>query len=880
MLQSSIDNGLTWQNVGAFGDPNNWYTDNSVAGLPGGSQEAWSGAGPDGSGGWVTARHALTGLNGQASVRLRIAFGSDFSVVDDGFAFDNIVIYNQLAADFGSVAITDPFGSLCSSSATPVSVQVTNYGTQTQSNIPVTVQISGAGTATLTGVVPGPLAPGDTATFAIGTFNSSVGGTFNFSTYTGLTGDVNFFNDSTSGYSVNIALVPVAPIPGPDSICAVAPVSFTLTAFSATSEIRWYDAPSGGNLLAVGDTLITPVLGTTTTYYAEAASPLSYGDFTLEDNTVGFGFYDNFFSEGLGFDALQPFTLNSVRVFPSSSGSISVNLLSSTGTLLETAVFPFGGTVGDTVLTLNWDIDAGNDYVINAGGTSLQFFGGLFRNFFGATFPYTQPGIVTIDGSATGSTFDYYFFYDWQITALGCPSGRVPVAATFLALTDVDLGADGAYCSGYELDAFDPTIVSYEWNNDPTINTPSITPTQTGLYTVEVVNNFGCVSADTIALIINPSPTVSLGADQTACGSVTLDAGNAGALFSWSNGATSQAVTISQSGTYSVVVTALGCTDEDTVSVTILPAPVVELGVDQTSCLPVTLNAGAGATSYLWSTGATTQTISVTPPSSGSTTVSVTVTGANGCASTDQVTVNAGVSPVVNLGADVTACDSTLLVSGISGVTYLWNTGATTQNLYAFSSGAYSVTVTNAQGCTDSDTVNATINLTPEALATFQNNNFDFTVNFVNQSTPATGATYSWDFGDGSAPSSDVNPVHTYTDPGSFLVILTVTNACGTDRYEFLVGGVSIDNEAFGRSLSIYPNPTDGLFSLLGEDMHAENLSIQVTDARGRIVYERTEENVFGAYRHEMNLSEAAEGVYNVRVSDGVNTIYKRVIRR
>ncbi|TAE60288.1 MAG: T9SS C-terminal target domain-containing protein, partial [Bacteroidetes bacterium] len=79
---------------------------------------------------------------------------------------------------------------------------------------------------------------------------------------------------------------------------------------------------------------------------------------------------------------------------------------------------------------------------------------------------------------------------------------------------------------------------------------------------------------------------------------------------------------------------------------------------------------------------------------------------------------------------------------------------------------------------------------------------------------------------------------------------------------------------------SIYPNPTDGLFSLLGEDMHAENLSIQVTDARGRIVYERTEENVFGAYRHEMNLSEAAEGVYNVRVSDGVNTTYKRVIRR
>ena len=202
------------------------------------------------------------------------------------------------------------------------------------------------------------------------------------------------------------------------------------------------------------------------------------------------------------------------------------------------------------------------------------------------------------------------------------------------------------------------------------------------------------------------------------------------------------------------------------------------------------------------------------------------------------------------------------------------------QTQFVYASGTYSVTVTDAIGCDATDSVGVTINLTPDALATFENNNFDFTVNFVNQSVPATGATYSWDFGDGSAPSNDVNPVHTYTDPGSFLVILTVTNACGTDKYEFLVGGVSIDNEAFGRSLSIYPNPTDGLFSLLGEDMHAENLSIQVTDARGRLVYVRTEENVFGAYRHEMDLSEAAEGVYTVRVSDGVSTTYKRVIRR
>ncbi|MGB0883000.1 MAG: choice-of-anchor J domain-containing protein, partial [Vicingaceae bacterium] len=92
VLQSSIDGGTTWQNVGADGDPNNWYNDNSINGAPGGSQEGWTGRNGGGSNGWVTATHALPGLSGSQNVKLRIAFGSDGSVTDDGFAFDDINI--------------------------------------------------------------------------------------------------------------------------------------------------------------------------------------------------------------------------------------------------------------------------------------------------------------------------------------------------------------------------------------------------------------------------------------------------------------------------------------------------------------------------------------------------------------------------------------------------------------------------------------------------------------------------------------------------------------------------------------------------------------------------------------------------------------------
>ena len=97
VLQSSIDGGMSWQNVGMFGDPGNWYTDTTISGLSWtGLQEGWSGrtTSNNGSGTWVLAAHELTGLGGQANVLLRFAFGSDGSVQWEGIAFDDITIFD------------------------------------------------------------------------------------------------------------------------------------------------------------------------------------------------------------------------------------------------------------------------------------------------------------------------------------------------------------------------------------------------------------------------------------------------------------------------------------------------------------------------------------------------------------------------------------------------------------------------------------------------------------------------------------------------------------------------------------------------------------------------------------------------------------------
>ncbi len=111
VLQSSIDGGTTWQNVGALNDPNNWYNDGTINGNPGGQQIGWTGRNGSGSNGWVLAYNDLTGLGGQPNVILRVAFGSDGSVNDDGFAFDDITIVDITCPQPSALVVSNVTGT-------------------------------------------------------------------------------------------------------------------------------------------------------------------------------------------------------------------------------------------------------------------------------------------------------------------------------------------------------------------------------------------------------------------------------------------------------------------------------------------------------------------------------------------------------------------------------------------------------------------------------------------------------------------------------------------------------------------------------------------------------------------------------------------------
>ncbi|WP_296385188.1 choice-of-anchor J domain-containing protein [Winogradskyella sp.] len=133
VLQSSIDGGTSWQNVGALSDPNNWYNDATISnGDPGGQETGWTGS----SGGWLAAKNDLTGLGGQSSVLLRVAFGSDTSSNDEGGAFDSISIYDPACPDITGLTI-DSFA------AETAEISWTAGGTETDWE--VLVQADGTG---------------------------------------------------------------------------------------------------------------------------------------------------------------------------------------------------------------------------------------------------------------------------------------------------------------------------------------------------------------------------------------------------------------------------------------------------------------------------------------------------------------------------------------------------------------------------------------------------------------------------------------------------------------------------------------------------------------------------------------------------------------
>lgn len=271
-------------------------------------------------------------------------------------------------------------------------------------------------------------------------------------------------------------------------------------------------------------------------------------------------------------------------------------------------------------------ITLGNDTVLCGDTFEIHAPYSAYTNYLWNTGDTTQAINVFVGGT----------YYVTATSIIGSSSDTIHVILH--PLPTIDIGNDTSLCMGNSLiiDA-GSNGTTYLWNNNDT--TQTITINGSGNYSVSIMDSNGCVNSDTINVIVNPLPEVDLGNDTSFCGVGILDAQNLGSTYIWNNGANTPTIVADVTGSYSVtVINSNLCYASDTIQVSILPSPIVNLGNDTIilSGASIILDANNSNATYLWSTGATTQTITVN--TSG--TYSVVVTNTGGCSSSDTVVVS------------------------------------------------------------------------------------------------------------------------------------------------------------------------------------------------------------------------------------------------
>jgi len=441
-------------------------------------------------------------------------------------------------------------------------------------------------------------------------------------------------------------------------------------------------------------------------------------------------------------------------------------------------------------------------------------------------------------------------------------------------LPSVSIGGFSTVCDGDSvmLVANAPTG-TYQWYYNGGVLAGAIGATvnvaDAGIYNMIATNIFGCFdsTAAGVHVVLDTYPIVTLGNDAAFCDGTTLDAGNAGSSYLWSNGNTTQTINVTNAGTYSATVTSvLGCVASDTIVITINISPIVDLGIDTAVCGSITLNAGNVGSTYIWSTGTTGQneTVTVSGP------YNVEVTAANGCTSMDTINIVINANPVVTLGQDAGDCNALMLNSAFLNGSNLWSDGSTGNSLNVTSSGAYWLQHTDSLGCSGSDTINITIYGNPVVTSSASSTNVcaddaDVTLG----GTPAGGT-----FSGTSVTGSNFDPS---TGPGSYPILYTYvdTNGCvGTSSVTIAVSACVGIQENTNVEMSLYPNPSTGVLNVV---LTSGNSTIEVLDVLGNVVITRT---FTAATTAQIDLSNEAQGVYFVQVTNGTEKNIRKVIIR
>ncbi|MBT8195440.1 MAG: T9SS type A sorting domain-containing protein [Bacteroidia bacterium] len=381
---------------------------------------------------------------------------------------------------------------------------------------------------------------------------------------------------------------------------------------------------------------------------------------------------------------------------------------------------------GCTAMSDTVDVTSNNSLVANitvsgplqfCAGGSVTLTSDPGNSYFWTTGETTQSITVTATGSY-GVVVNHggnCFAYSQNISVTVAP----PPTAT------LTYSGPTTFCQGGQVTITAPSGYSYNWlhngsgNQTATVNT-------SGNYQVIVADGLGCTSlsnAANVTVNANPTPTITTSGPTNLCpgDNVTLTASNA-TTYNWNpNNQTSNSITVDTAGTYSVSVADVnGCTAiSQPINVTVSSGQSASISATGplTFCdgKSVTITASNG-NSYLWSNGATTQ--SITTSTTGNYFVKI-FYGSN-CSSisnTLSVTLLSNPKPALTTNGPTTFCSggSVMLTTNQPG-NYNWNNGSSTPSITVNQSGYYFVTVTRPNGCINtSDSIQITAHNSPTA---------------------------------------------------------------------------------------------------------------------------------------------------------------------
>jgi gliding motility-associated-like protein len=312
---------------------------------------------------------------------------------------------------------------------------------------------------------------------------------------------------------------------------------------------------------------------------------------------------------------------------------------------------------------------------------------------------------------------------------------------------------------------------------DPVSGTVDLSTSLPGNYTVTYQTPPSiCSGIETFAIVVNDLPLLSPSNSGPICigQAVNLSASNA-VSYTWDNGlGVGQNQTVSPTVTTAYTVTATdinGCSNSATTTVLVNPLPIVDAGTDIAVCSGnlATLN-GSGALTYVWDNA-----VSNGVPFAPLVTNTYTVTGTdnNSCSNTDQVVVTVNDLPVVSVGADQSVCENSSVVLSASGTpTISWDNGVTNNTSFVPNIGTttYTATGTDANGCSNTASVNITVN--PNPVVTILGNTSYCQGTSASLQVNTTAVSYVWS----SGGNLQTETVTTADNPIS--VTITDANGC------------------------------------------------------------------------------------------------------